>query len=41
MEDLPFGHTPDNRALGFGVQAELDGTQGTLTLLEPVVEEMA
>ena len=41
VEDLPFGHTPDNRALGFGVQAELDGTQGTLTLLEPVVEEMA
>jgi len=39
VEDLPFGHISDHRALGFGVQAELDGDRGTLTLLEPVVEE--
>jgi muramoyltetrapeptide carboxypeptidase len=39
VEDLPFGHIADHRALGYGVQAELDGKQGTLTLLEPVVEE--
>ncbi len=39
VEDLPFGHIPDHRALGVGVQAELDGDRGTLTLLEPVVEE--
>lgn len=37
--DLPFGHVADNHALGFGVEAELDGEDGTLALLDPVVEE--
>jgi muramoyltetrapeptide carboxypeptidase len=36
--DLPFGHIADHRALGFGTTAVLDGTSGTLELLEPVVE---
>ena len=36
--DLPFGHVADNRALGVGVRARLDGEQGQLTQLEPVVE---
>jgi len=38
VEDLPFGHVADNRALGVGVRARLDGDKGTLTGLEPVVE---
>ncbi|MFQ5513272.1 MAG: LD-carboxypeptidase [Myxococcota bacterium] len=38
VEDLPFGHVHDHRALGFGVRAELDGSRGTLTMLDPVVE---
>ena len=37
--DLPFGHVADNHALGVGVEAELDGKSGTLTLLGPVVGE--
>ena len=37
VEDLPFGHILDHRALGFGVRAELDGESGTLALLESVV----
>ncbi len=41
VEDLPIGHVADNRALGFGIAAELDGNLGTLTLLGPVVEEGA
>ena len=36
--DLPFGHVADNRALGVGVSARLDGDRGLLTGLEPVVE---
>lgn len=36
---LPFGHVADNRALGVGVPAELDGAAGTLALLEAVVED--
>jgi muramoyltetrapeptide carboxypeptidase len=39
VEDLPFGHVADNRALGVGIAAELDGNLGTLTLLGPVVED--
>jgi muramoyltetrapeptide carboxypeptidase len=35
---LPFGHVADNRALGSGVAAVLDGGRGTLALTEPVVE---
>jgi muramoyltetrapeptide carboxypeptidase len=38
VEDLPFGHVADNRALGVGVPARLDGDRGQLTGLEPVVE---
>jgi muramoyltetrapeptide carboxypeptidase len=38
VEDLPFGHVADHRALGFGVRARLDGDRAELTLLEPVVE---
>jgi muramoyltetrapeptide carboxypeptidase len=38
VEDLPFGHVADNRALGVGVRARLDGARGELMLLEPVVE---
>jgi muramoyltetrapeptide carboxypeptidase len=38
VEDLPFGHVADNRALAFGVRARLDGDSGLLTGLEPVVE---
>ena len=38
VEDLPFGHVADNRALGVGVRARLDGDRGLLTGLEPVVE---
>lgn len=41
VQDLPFGHVADNRALGVGVDAKLDGERGTLALLEPVVEENA
>ncbi len=37
--DLPFGHVADHRALGFGVEAELNGETGMLSLLGPVVEE--
>ncbi len=35
---LPFGHVADNRALGLGVQVELDGLRGTLAFEESVVE---
>jgi muramoyltetrapeptide carboxypeptidase len=38
VEDLPFGHIADHRALGVGVSARLDGERGLLTGLEPVVE---
>jgi muramoyltetrapeptide carboxypeptidase len=38
IDELPFGHVADNRALGVGVAAELDGARGVLTPLEPVVE---
>ncbi len=38
VEDLPFGHVADNRALAVGVSARLDGDKGQLTGLEPVVE---
>jgi muramoyltetrapeptide carboxypeptidase len=34
---LPFGHVPLNATLPVGVQAELDGTNGDLTILEPAV----
>ena len=36
---LAFGHVADNRALGVGVPAELDGDGATLTQLEQVVED--
>lgn len=36
---LPFGHVPDNRALGVGARAQLDGAAGTLAPLEGVVED--
>jgi muramoyltetrapeptide carboxypeptidase len=35
---LPFGHVADNRALGSGVAAVLDGRRGPLSLEGPVVE---
>ncbi|MFI5315967.1 MAG: LD-carboxypeptidase [Myxococcota bacterium] len=38
VEDLPFGHVADNRALAVGVRARLDGDRALLTGLEPVVE---
>lgn len=38
--DLPFGHVADNRALGVGVRAALDGDRGTLELLDPVVRDV-
>ncbi len=38
VEDLPFGHVADNRALAVGVSARLDGDKAQLTGLEPVVE---
>ena len=34
---LPFGHVPLNATLPMGVPAELDGTNGDLTILEPAV----
>ena len=38
VEDLRFGHIADNRALGVGIEAELDADRGTLRMLEPLVE---
>jgi muramoyltetrapeptide carboxypeptidase len=35
---LPFGHVADNRALGSGIPAVLDGDRGTLSIPAPVVE---
>jgi len=35
---FPFGHVPDNYALPLGVRARLNAADGTLTLLESVVE---
>jgi len=37
VDGLPFGHVPLNATLPMGVQAELDGTNGDLTILEPAV----
>ena len=39
VRDLEFGHVVGNLALGVGVEAELDGDAGRLTLLEHVVED--
>ncbi len=39
VSGLPFGHLGDNRALGVGVLAELDGDVATVALLEQVVED--
>jgi len=41
VSGLPFGHLGDNRALGVGVLAELDGDAATVALLEQVVEDGA
>ncbi|MFQ5697433.1 MAG: LD-carboxypeptidase [Myxococcota bacterium] len=38
--DLPFGHVADHHALGVGVTAEIDGDEGRLRMLEPVVESL-
>jgi len=35
VSELPFGHDGVNAALPVGVQAELDGDRGHLTLLAP------
>ncbi len=37
VANLVFGHVPDKTTLPLGVMAELDGDEGTLTLLEPAV----
>lgn len=38
VSGLPIGHIPDNRAVGIGLRACLDGTRGDLVLEEAVVE---
>ena len=38
VSGLPIGHIRDNRAVGVGARAALDGSEGVLRLTEPVVE---
>ncbi len=43
LQDLPFGHVADNRALSIGLEAVLDGRdcrRGTLALSEAAVESL-